>query len=98
MGKQKKAIIGSWMPRERLLQLHREFDEQLEAALLERPIDQKKIVELKKYKLLCKDLLDQKPPTEAVKKPSAKVIPFKGKKKTATSLFLGKPRLMAKGR
>jgi hypothetical protein len=80
MGKQKKAIVGSWMSRERLLQLHRKFDEQLEAALLERPINQKKIVELKKYKLLCKDLLDQKPANEAVKRPSAKVIPFEGKK------------------
>ena len=87
-----------WSRRKAYPELRRWFDEQLEAALLERPIDQKKIVELKKYKLLCKDLLDQKPPTEAVKKPSAKVIPFKGKKKTATSLFLGKPRLMAKGR
>lgn len=98
MGKQKKAIVGSWMSRERLLQLHRKYDVQLEAALLERPIDQKKIVELKKYKLLCKDLLDQKLSTEAEAKPSAEVIPFEGKKEPATSLFLGTPRLMARGR
>ncbi len=98
MGKQKQAIIGSWMPRERLLQLHRKYDGQLEAALLERPIDQKKVAELKKQKLLCKDSLSQQLPNMAMTKPSAEIIPFEGKKETATSLFLGSPRLMARGR
>lgn len=98
MGKQKKAIIGSWMPRERLLQRHREFGEQLKVALLERPINQKRVAELKKQKLLCKDSLAQQLPNMAVTKPSAEIIPFEGKKETATSLFLGSPRLMARGR
>lgn len=97
MGKQKQATIGSWMSRERLIQLHLEFDEQLGAALLQKPIDQKRVAELKKKKLLCKDLLAQQPSNMAEKKPSAEVIPFKRKKKTATSLFLGKYRLTAKG-
>ncbi len=98
MGKQKQTIIGSWMPRERLLQRHREFDEQLRAALLERPLDQKKVAKLKKQKLLCKDSLAQQLPNNAVTKPSAEIIPFEVKQPTATSLFLGSPRLMARGR
>ena len=98
MGKQKQAIIGSWMPRERLLQLHRKYDGQLKAALLERPIDQKKVAELKKQKLLCKDSLTQQLSNNAVTKPSAEIIPFEGKQQIPTPLFLGSPRLMARGR
>ena len=98
MKRQKKAIIGSWMPRERLLRKHRELNEQLNAALLEWPLDQKKIVELKKQKLLCKDSLALQMVKVAETKPSAEIIPFEGKQPTATSLFLGTPRLMARGR
>ena len=98
MKKQKKAIVGSWMSQARLLQKHRELDEQLNAALLEWPLDQKKIVELKKQKLLCKDSLALQLAKIAVTKPSAEIIPFEGKSPTTTSLFLGTPRLIARVR
>ena len=98
MKKQNKAIVGSWMSQARLLQKHRELDEQLSTALLGRPLDQKRVAELKKQKLLCKDSLALQLAKIAVTKPSAEIIPFEGKPPTTTSLFLGTPRLMARGR
>jgi hypothetical protein len=73
MGK-KKHQLGSLMTLARLRLKHAEFEAQLQAALKEVPRDYSKIVELKKHKLLCKDLIDERLKQTAV---LAKILPFK---------------------
>ena len=90
MGKKQKQLIGSWMTTERLVQLHAKFEQDLQAAQRALPRDVAKIADLKKHKLLCKDLIEdkQRPPKPSV---SAEVIPFHGKlQRSSDSLFLGR--------
>lgn len=97
MGK-KKSAIGSWMTEARLEQKHRELEDQLKAALGQRPVDAARVATLKKQKLLCKDLLKEKETVPVAAAPSAEVIPFAARDQQTESLFLGAPRLIAQGR
>jgi hypothetical protein len=94
----KKAMIGSWMTRERLEQKHRELKEQLRLAAQLRPFDAARVATLKKQKLLCKDLLKDKETLPVAAAPSAEVIPFAARDQSTESLFLGTPRLIASRR
>ena len=90
MGKKQKQLIGSWMSKERLTELHDKFEVELQAALQALPRDAAKIADIKKRKLLCKDLIagKQSQPKPSV---SAEVIPFHGKlQRSSDSLFLGR--------
>jgi hypothetical protein len=90
VGKKQKQVIGSWMSKERLAELHVRFEHELQAAQRKLPRDTAKITELKKLKLLCKDLIEDKqhPPEPGA---SAEVIPFQGKpSRSPDSLFFGR--------